>query len=284
MTPERKLNTEETRRYFIELVTQEADDIDLARCALLIAIEEQRLEPSVLNRYMSILDKMGKAVSKRLIDDDDSDPLEVLIEFLSGEMDFIGNQEDYYDPRNSFLTDVLDRRTGLPITLSIVYIEVGRRAGLEVEGVGLPGHFIIRVKNKGEEYLIDPFYGKVINEEDCQERLDTIYSGHVKLVPEHLRAVTSREILIRLLNNLKSIYERLNLHTQTLAIIERILLLTPQSVSEHRDRGITLANLKRYHEAIFELQFYLQYASDRPDAERVRSLIKELQLRVASFN
>jgi regulator of sirC expression with transglutaminase-like and TPR domain len=287
MTPEKRLYIEEARRYFIELAAKPDDEMELARGALLIAIEEQGLSPKVVDQYLEILDELGEALKRRLAKQSD-DPVKTLVEFLFNHIGFTGNQQDYYDPRNSFLNEVLDRKTGLPITLSIIYIEVGTRAGMKVEGVGLPGHFITRVRstfnNETKETLVDPFFGLIISEEDCQKRLDTVYSGNVSLVPEHLRHVTNREILIRLLSNLKGIYESLNSHRQTLAIIERLLLLSPHSISEHRDRGVCLANLKRYKEAIFELQFYLEYAPDRPDVEHIRGLIKELQLRLAALN
>jgi regulator of sirC expression with transglutaminase-like and TPR domain len=184
------------------------------------------------------------------------------------------------------LHQVLDRRSGLPIALSIVYLEVGRKAGLSVDGIGLPGHFIVRAGEREglETMLVDPFYGKTLTAEDCQGRLDEIYGGQVNLDASHLRAVTTREILVRLLMNLKSIYINAKLYRQALAVIERILLLTPSAVGEHRDRGALLAQLDRLPEAIVETQTYLNLSSHPTDQEQVREQLQTLQRKQAMRN
>jgi len=199
---------------------------------------------------------------------------------------FHGNQTNYYDPRNSFLSAVLDRRTGIPITLSIVYLEVGRRAGLEVEGLGMPGHFIVRARESGaiEAALVDPFGGRMIDREDCQERLDELFEGNVTLTDDHLRATSGREILVRLLSNLKAIYAQAGLHRQALATVERILILAPSMVGEHRDRGALLAHLDRLPEAIWETQLYLQLAARADDAQEVKEQLHVMQRRMATRN
>ena len=183
------------------------------------------------------------------------------------EQGFAGNQSEYYDPRNSLLNHVLDRRTGIPITLSVVYIEVGRRAGLRVEGVGLPGHFIVRVGDDDGAALVDPFHGTTIDEDDCQQRLDIVYGGQVPLTDEHLRATSTHEILVRLLRNLKAIYTQSQLYARALAVVERILLLAPHALDERRDRGLLLAQLGRFSPAIADLQTYLGFV---PNAARRR--------------
>jgi regulator of sirC expression with transglutaminase-like and TPR domain len=210
----------------------------------------------------------------------------VLNKFIFEELGFTGNQTDYYDPRNSLLSEVLERRTGIPITLSIVYMEIGRRAGLHVEGIGLPGHFIVRAQEatSGEALLVDPFNGKIVDAEDCQERLDTIYGGQAPLTDVHLRPVSTREILARLLRNLKGIYAQAGLYRRALSIIERILLVAPGAIEERRDRGALLAQLGQYPQAINDVQAYLKRAPDAPDAERVKEQLQKMQSQLARLN
>ncbi len=210
--------------------------------------------------------------------------VEALNRYLFDEQRFEGNESDYYDPRNSMLHRVLERRFGIPITLSIIYIEVGRRAGLSVEGVGLPGHFIVRAEDEDGSVLVDPFNRKTTDEEECQKRLDVIYDGRVELGDEHLRAVGTRSILARVLGNLKAVYAQAQLFRRALSTVERILLLNPHDIEERRDRGILLAQLGRLPEAIAETQTYLNRTTDAPDAEAVREQLKRMKLRQAMMN
>ncbi|HEY0098247.1 MAG TPA: tetratricopeptide repeat protein, partial [Pyrinomonadaceae bacterium] len=226
------------------------------------------------------------AARERLARDEDSSPVVALNKFIFEELGFTGNQTDYYDPRNSLLSEVLERRTGIPITLSVVYMEIGRRAGLSVEGVGLPGHFIVRAEEAtgGAPVLVDPFNGRIVDAEDCQERLDTIYGGQAPLTDAHLRPVSTLEILARLLRNLKGIYAQAGLYRRALSVIERILLVAPDAIEERRDRGALLAQLGRYSEAHVDVQAYLRRAPDAPDAERVREQLKNMQAQMARLN
>jgi regulator of sirC expression with transglutaminase-like and TPR domain len=201
-------------------------------------------------------------------------------------MGFAGNQLDYYDPRNSFLNHVIDRRTGIPITLSILYMEVGRRAGLEVEGIGLPSHFIVRASHPDsiEGTLVDPFHGTVLSLEDCQDRLDTIYDGRVPLTKEHLRASRKREILARMLTNLKLVYVQAKMYRQALAVVERIQMVAPETTGEHRDRAALLMQLDRLAEAIAETETYLRLAPRATDADEARERLHLLQRQLAMRN
>ena len=254
MTPAGKLLVLESRRRFARLVAQPDASIELAHAALLVAAEER---PGLdVEHYRARLYELGLAARERLAQERDAgNPVAALNKFIFGELGFAGNQANYYDPRNSLLSDVLERRTGIPITLSVVYMEIGRRAGLHVEGVGLPGHFIVRAGGVGEEpVLVDPFNGRIVDADDCQERLDTIYGGQAPLTDAHLRPVPTREILARLLRNLKGIYAQAGLYRRALSIIERIFLVAPDAVEERRDRGAILAQLGRYSEAITDVQ------------------------------
>jgi regulator of sirC expression with transglutaminase-like and TPR domain len=211
--------------------------------------------------------------------------VEALNRYLFDELGFTGNESDYYDPRNSMLHQVLVRRTGIPITLSVVYIEVGRRAGLRVEGLGLPGHFIVRAREgEGEGVLVDPFNRRETDREECQSRLDLIYEGRLTLSEEHLRPVGARSILARMLGNLKAVYARAHLSRRALAAVERILLLDPANAEEHRDCGVLLAQLGRVPEAMTETKIYLKLAPDAPDADAVLEQLKKMQDKWATMN
>lgn len=273
----------EARRRFAQLVAQPEASIELAHAALLVAAEER---PGLdVEHYRARLYELGQRARAAIAQARDASAVVTLNKFLFEELGFAGNQSDYYDPRNSLLSDVLDRRTGIPITLSVVYMEVGRRAGLRVDGIGLPGHFIVRAEATDDApVLVDPFNGKIVDAEDCQERLDTIYGGQAPLTDAHLQPVTTREILARLLRNLKGIYAQAGLYRRALSIIERILLVAPGALEERRDRGALLAQLGRYSEAVVDVQAYLKGARNPPDAERVTEQLKQMRLQLARLN
>jgi regulator of sirC expression with transglutaminase-like and TPR domain len=283
MTPEGKLKAAEARRLFARLTTLPDASIDLAHAALLVAAEEQ---PAVdVEHYRARLFELGLA-ARAFVAARSWEPFDALNEFVFRELNFVGNQASYYDPRNSLLPYVIEERRGIPITLSVVYMELGRRAGLEVEGIGLPGHFIVRVRadtSRGTETrLVDPFNRRAISEDDCQELLDSLYGGQVALTEEHLRPASSREILARILRNLKAVYAQMGHHRRALAVVERIRLLDPEAHEERRDLGVLLAQLGRYSEAINELQAYL--ARTVPDAEQVREQLKKVWVQLAMLN
>ena len=283
MTPADKLAAAEARRLFAAEVSRPEGAIDLARAALLVGAEEEPRHSDV-GRCLARLDEMGEEARARAAARGGS-RVEALNEYLFGELGFVGNEAEYYDPRNSMLHQVLGRRTGIPITLSVVYIEVGRRAGLRVEGVGMPGHFIVSAAEEGAEpVLVDPFNGRMTDREECQTRLDLIYEGKIVLEDEHLHPVGARSILTRLLGNLKAVYVHAQLFRRALAAVERILLLAPEDLEERRDRGTLLARLGRTAEAIADTQTYLNLASDAPDADAVREQLKKMQNRQALLN
>ena len=275
----------EARRRFSRLVAQPEASVELGHAALLVAAEER---PGLdVEHYRARLYELGLAARERVEGAGAANAVGALNKFLFEESGFAGNQSDYYDPRNSLLSDVLDRRTGIPITLSLVYMEVGRSAGLRVEGVGLPGHFIVRAgaEEGGKSALVDPFNGKVVDADDCQEQLDAIYGGQATLADAHLlRPVAPREILARLLRNLKGIYAQAGLYRRALSVIERILLVAPQAIEERRDRGALLAQLGRYSEAVADVEAYLKGAPTPPDAERVSEQLKQMRLQLARLN
>jgi regulator of sirC expression with transglutaminase-like and TPR domain len=252
------------------------DDLDLARAALLVAQEEYPQLP--LEIYLGRLDQLAEEVRGGL--GQETAPLLVLQELLTVLYErhrFSGNRDAYYDPRNSFLNDVLDRRTGIPLTLGMVLLEVGWRLGLPLEGVAFPHHFMVRFKGEEVDLLLDPFDGGQVRFEDqAQELLDRVYGGMVRVQPGFLRRATRRDMLVRLLTNLKGIYMNAQDHHRALSVVERILLLRPDAGSEQRARGLLLARVGRYEEARQALETYLASGPDPRDASRVQELVRRI--------
>ncbi len=259
-----------------EMVSRPEPDIDLAAGALLIATAEYpQLQVAPYTRRLDLLaervrDRLAGETAPILV-------LEELCRVLFTEEGFRGNESAYYDPRNSFLNDVLDRRLGIPITLGIVMLEVGWRVGLPICGINFPGHFLVRYEGEVARLLIDPFDGgKVRWEDQGQELLDRVYGGMVRMRPEFLEPASRSDILARVLTNLKGIYLNTRDDDRALAAVDRILMIRPTASVELRDRGLLLARVGRNAEAVVELERYLDFAPAAPDAERVRSLIDDL--------
>ncbi len=265
------------RQRFLAEVNQTEEEINLARAALLVAREEYPQLPE--ERYLGQLDLLAEEARDRL--DDENAPLVVLQELLGSlyrRHGFRGNREAYYDPRNSFLNDVLDRRLGIPLTLGIVVLEVGWRLGLPVEGVNFPGHFLVRFKGDAIDLLVDPYDGGAVRfEDEAQELLDRVYGGMIRVHDSFLKAATKREMLVRLLANLKSLYLNVRDHSRALAAVERILLLRPIAAGEIRDKGVILARLGRKQEAVEQLEAYLNVAPEASDSGRILALVQELK-------
>lgn len=265
------------RGRFAALVGGPEPDLDLATGALLIAAEEYPQLP--VESYLRRLDLLAERVRDRL--SEETAPL-VLLHDLSRvlfvEEGFRGNAEQYYDPRNSFLNDVLDRRLGIPITLSVVYLEVGWRLGLPLGGVNFPGHFLVRYEGEALPILVDPFQGGEVRfEDEAQGLLDRVYGGSVPLQPEYVRPAGKKDILARILSNLKAIYLNAHDDVRALAAVERLLLVRPGDLDETRDRGMALVRLGREAEALEDLELYLALARHAPDATRVRMLVERLR-------
>lgn len=264
------------RARFAAMVQREDAEIDLAEGALLIAAEEYPQLTTIA--YTQRLDLLAERVRDHLANE--SAPLVVLQEMnavLFEQEGFRGNAESYYDPRNSFLNDVLDRRLGIPLTLSIVYLEVGWRLDLPLAGVNFPGHFLIRYQGEALKLTVDPFQGGEFRFEDqMQGLLDKLYGGSVRMRSEFLRPATRKDMLVRLLSNLKTIYLNTRDDARALAAVERVLLVRPSDAEEVRDRGILLARTGRTEEALEDLERYLDVVPEAPDAARVKMLIDHL--------
>jgi regulator of sirC expression with transglutaminase-like and TPR domain len=274
--------TESHRRQLIDMVARPEDEVDLARASLLVACDEY---PQLdLDPYLERLDTMAQAVGASLGTSAEA-AIAGLNRVLFEEEGFRGNTREYYDPRNSFLNDVLDRRTGIPISLSTVYIAVGRRAGVTVHGVGLPGHFVVRVRTTGGDALVDPFNGgTVLTPQDCQDRLDRIYGGRVRMAADMMAPCPPRAVLSRTLRNLKAIYLKADDHERALRTAELLVLLNPGAMDEVRDRGLVLAALECYLLAAADLEAYVQAAPQAPETPQLRTRIAELRHKAARLN
>ncbi len=257
--------------------------ISLARAALLIARGEYpRLDVQAqLGRLTALAE--GACSARRA-----ADPLQRLHrlrEYLFEEQGFAGAREDYFDPRNSYLNDVLDRRLGIPITLSLLFIEAGRRLGLEMEGIGLPGHFITGARVDGEHVLLDPFNGgTVVTVEVCGELVARALGRPVRLTGEHFAPVSSRQFLTRMLANLKGIFWRREAWDRVIAIIDHILILNPEAGGEWRDRGVAWSNLGRLERGLADWERYLTDFPNAADHERVRSELRRVRQKLAQLN
>jgi regulator of sirC expression with transglutaminase-like and TPR domain len=266
----------EARDAFARLLQNPESELDLAEAALLIAAEEYPdLRPGV---YLNRIAGMGGELRKRIRAE--VEPQRVVDranDYLFEELHFKGNRDEYYDPRNSFLNEVLERRVGIPITLAVLYIAVGERAGLPVRGVGMPGHFLVKyAPASGSEIFIDAFNGRILTREECAKMLDEMYGGTVKMRPALLEAATKRQILARILNNLKNLYLSRGDLARALAASDRIMLADPHLTSEWRDRGLILLQLHRDTDALKDFTRYLNVRPEPEDAARVKQLRSQL--------
>jgi len=266
-------------REFRQAVDRSESSIDLGRAALTIALADY---PDLeIDIYLSRIDELALEVRERAGTDADVFRSMAALNFvLFKEQGFCGNRGDYYDPKNSFLNDVIDRKRGLPITLSILYMEVGRRIGLTIDGVGFPGHFLVKTHSAGDDIIIDPFNaGDIKSYEDLQSMLDQLYVGNVHLQQGFLSALTKKQILKRVLGNLKAVYGRREEWLKMLAVLDRLIILDAGSVEDLRDRGAVYLRLECYAQAKDDFETYLRLAPEARDAAAIREQLVELAKR-----
>jgi len=264
----------------------ERTEIPLDEAALAIAAEEYPgLDPVAC---LSRLDRLAKAVESKL--GDLRPPLRVMQamrEVLRDEERFRGNEKDYYDPRNSFLNEVLERRLGIPITLSLVTIEVARRLGLRMQGVAFPGHFLAKCPAQPGlpgEVFVDAFNGwELLGADECTARFRAVLHGRA-FDPTFLDPVDSRLILARLLHNLKRIYVEKGDDVRALWVVDRLLLLQPENLEERRDRGLVSARLGGTAAAVRDLEAYVRGHPRASDVDEVKALLRELGSRGSLLN
>ncbi len=264
-------------RQFAEITDRPDHAIDVARAAMLLAAAEYpRLN---IERELFEFQLLAEAISSKLLDNDD--PLycvNTLSEYLFDHIGFRGSDEEsYYDPRNSYLNQVLERRVGIPITLAVVYMEVGRRLRAPLLGIGMPGHFLVRHREV-ENLYIDTFRGGILlSEDECREVLRDRVGDGLQWSRDLLKPVSNREILARVIRNLKAIYLVEEDFVRALILSEFTLKLHPHSALDRRDRGIVHYQLGHSAEALDDLVHYLDLAPDGPDAEGIHALVAELR-------
>jgi regulator of sirC expression with transglutaminase-like and TPR domain len=267
----------------LERIARAADArIDPVEGALWIAAEEY---PGLdVAGYLRRLDELADAARARVTSAGPlRDRVAALCHFLREEQRFSGNARHYYDPRNSYLNEVIDRRRGIPITLSLVYMAVGHRLALDLRGVSFPGHFLVKCVGD-EELVVDAFAGTLLSREDCRERLAVALGRRAPLAPEWLRAASPREILVRMLGNLKQIFLHGRDFERALRYCDRILLLTPHATGELRDRAGIRAELGLLAAAASDLDRYVELAPEDPFAAVARQQRDALRRRVGRLH
>jgi regulator of sirC expression with transglutaminase-like and TPR domain len=267
-------------RAFGDLLQGPDVSIDLGRAALAVA----RLEHPDLDekRELTRLDGLAARVGRGR---DAGATLERLRRFLFEEERFRGNDGEYYDPRNSCLNDVLDRKLGIPITLSVLTMEVGRRVGVDIFGVGLPGHFIVSAAVGSKSVLLDPFNGgTVLTPAAAAEVAARAVGRPVKLEDAHWTPCSRRQIVVRMLRNLKTIYAKQKDWDRALGVIERLLLIDPDAPTHLRDRGTVLVKAGRLWEGAAEWEAYLNRFPSAQDAESFRQELRRVRQELGSRN
>jgi len=272
---------------FARLVSGPDEAIDVAEAALVIAAEEYR--DLDVDAYLSQLDDLATILKRRLrADISQADTIIALNRYLFDELGFAGDAANYYDARNSFLNDVLDRKRGIPITLAIVYMEIGRRIGLPVHGVSFPAHFLVKCPLRDGTVVLDPYAkGMSLSFDELRKRVKALRHGAEptkSMVANMLTSATNREILARLLRNLKGIYSHHKEWMKALAATDRIISVMPELAEEYRDRGMIYLNLECFRAALFDFQAYLKMLPVARDAETVRKKVAELQALASRLN
>jgi regulator of sirC expression with transglutaminase-like and TPR domain len=269
---------------FSEITSGDDNDMNLAEAALLIASDQY---PGLeITKYLGKIDAIAARVSAlKPSNENVRDALAAINSVLFDEFQFAGNLKDYYDPRNSYLNEVIDRRLGIPITLSVIYIEVGSRIGLKLKGVPMPFHFLVKHSGAAGEIFIDPFRdGRLMDAADCAERLSQLSDGKVSMVPEYLLEAKNKEILVRMLRNIVNCYRRCSDYGRALGSIDKILTINPRSAPEIRDRGLVLAAMGRMKGALECLERYLATAPDAADTGSIKDQIINLRQSQARLN
>ncbi len=268
--------------YFTSLV---ADDDSLPVTETALSLAQDAYPDLDLQGTLAELDELAVRLKRRLPDNADlTDKIGALNRFFFRELGFAGNLNDYYDPDNSHLNIVLKRRRGIPISLAILYMEIGEQIGVPVKGVSFPGHFLLRVTLPEGDVMLDPTTGKSLTEAEMVDRLEPYLShtagdsigGTLRML---LQPAMGREIIARMLRNLKAIYLQTERWQRLLAVQQRLVILLPENIEEVRDRGFAYARLDYLRPALEDLERYLDDRPDAEDATAVESQLHELRQR-----
>ena len=272
---------------FAELTSTLAADpgrrIDLARAALWLAADfrpDTTPEP-----WLAQLDALADEARPTVLRAwSDEARVRALNQFLFDEQGFKGNREQYEDPRNSLLPDVLERRIGIPISLSLVYLEVAGRLGLPTEGIGFPGHFLVRYRGRQDDQMIDPFRGTILGEEQLGALLREALGGAAVLGRAQIQPIRTRDFLVRLVANLKRHYTQARDLDSALQCSERLIQLLPDEPTEVRDRGLLYEALECWDAARSDLRHFLAVCPDDPSAAKVRGRLETLEGRESTLH
>lgn len=265
------------RQRFREIAQRDEAQVDLVEASLVIALEET---PSLdIERYLDEVETWSAAVRARLRGSRDAERLiETVNQLLFEEEGFHGENDDYYDPRSALLSEALDRHAGLPIALSILYIELSSRAGIDAAGIALPGRFLVKLSGPFGQLVVDPFDGgRVLTTIELQKILDAMYGGGVRLREHHLRSFLRKEILARELAQLKAAYLAQHELARAAASIDRLLILDDRDAYEVRDRAAVAMQMHEYRQAIDLFERYLELMPSAEDRSRVREQIAYLR-------
>jgi regulator of sirC expression with transglutaminase-like and TPR domain len=264
------------------LSADETASCDLAALALHLARDEY---PDLdVEAYLSELAAMAREAEHYVRGDFDA-RVHGLCRYLFHEMGFRGNDRQYYDPRNGYLNQVIDRRKGIPITLSLLAMTIGNKVGLRVEGVGLPGHFVAKAVDNGDVILFDPFHGgRRLSPEMCEQLVARVTGMPFQATDTALTPLPAGSFVFRMLMNLKSVYLRESDFTRAARVIERIRQLRPDDIHERRDLGVSLLNAGQPGRAIDHLEAYLTEHGEGADAEPIQEMLAKAKATVAKWN
>jgi regulator of sirC expression with transglutaminase-like and TPR domain len=287
--PERPERTERPPQTFEDLGGLPDDRIDVAVGAALVA--RDAYASTDVARLVARLDELAAGapfVARDLAALSTEEQAAALSDYLYERLGFRGNEQDYYDPKNSLLPDVLERRLGIPITLALVYCEVARRVGVRARGVSFPGHFLVRVDAAGHEdapTVVDPFFGgRCLDRGALEKLLERAAPGQTLVATTHLAAASARTILVRMLINLKWIYATRGDLARSLLALDRIITLTPDSIPALRERGFLAARLGAVEAARADLSRLLELVPTAPDAGAIRERLAELRAKASPLN
>ncbi len=275
-------NADGFRQEFARLIARPEEDLDLGRAALLVAGEEY---PNLdIAEHLRRLDALAQAVRQQAPQElPPAELAHLTARYLFQELGFQGNAADYYNPDNSYFNRVLDTHTGIPITLSLLFLEVTRRLGLHCRGVAMPGHFLVGLDNA--EIYFDPFNrGAALTAADCRRLAEGLFGHRMTWSDAYLAPCTKYEFLFRLLNNLKVVYERSGPPEKTAAVIQRMIMVNPQATPLHKDLAETQYHLQQYRAALRSLETYLRESPHAPDAPQVKNWAQSIRITLNRLN
>ncbi|BBU28283.1 hypothetical protein BTHE68_20170 [Burkholderia sp. THE68] len=267
--------------YFTSLMADD-ESLPLTEAALSLA---QDAYPDVdMQAALAEIDELVVRARRRMPDDADvKQKVDALNRYFFRELGFSSNLNDYYDPDNSHLNVVLRRRRGIPISLAVIYLEMAEQLGVPARGVSFPGHFLLRVATPGQDLMLDPTTGQTLSEAQMVEMLEPYVQRVGESIGSALRVLlqpaTRREIVARMLRNLKGIYLQTERWQRLLAVQQRLVIALPNSIEEVRDRGFAYARLDYLRPALEDLQRYIELRPDAEDATVVETELHELRQR-----